>query len=266
MQAIFVNGCELRLKILQKAKVMENAIMVALSRQMTLRRELSITANNLANMTTAGFKVENLLLSQKTGATARHQDGPSRINFVQDWGVARDFSDGQIETTGRPLDVALVGPGFFAIETPDGERYTRDGRFSMDETGTLTTSDGMLVLDDSGAPILLDAFGSAPEIDSKGIISVNGQEVGRLRIVNFPELKELTKQGDGRFLAPEDAEIIDVETPKVMQAFLERSNVVPILEINRMIQVTRTYQSVSNMMKLEEDTSKGAIERLGRVR
>ncbi len=244
---------------------MENALMVALTRQMTLRRELSITANNLANMTTAGFKVEKLLLAPKEGATASHTDGPNKINFVQDWGVARDFSDGRIEITGRPLDVALVGKGFFAVETPDGERYTRDGRFTVDETGSLSTSDGMMVLGDTGAPILMDAFGGTPSIDQKGVISIDGAEIARLKVVGFASLGELAKDGSGRYRAPEGAVPETIENPQVMQAYLERSNVVPILEINRMVEVTRSYQSVSNMLKSEEDTSRQAIQRLGKV-
>lgn len=244
---------------------MENAMMVALTRQMTLRRELSITANNLANMSTSGFKVEKLLLSNNLGKTSNHADGPAKINFVQDWGVARNFSDGQIEVTGRPLDVALVGPGFFAVETPEGEKYTRDGRFAVDETGTLSTSDGMSVLDETGAPILLDAFGGAPKIDSKGVIFVDGTEVGRLKIVGFDALGELSKDGYGRYGAPENANLQVIENPKIMQSYLERSNVVPILEMSKMIEVTRSYKSVTNMLKTGEDTSRDAIKRLGRV-
>ncbi len=244
---------------------MENALMIALSRQMTLRRELSITANNLANMSTAGFKVEKMLLASKQGTTSSHADGPAKINFVQDWGVARDFSDGIIEITGRPLDMALVGPGFFAVETPEGERYTRDGRFAVDDTGTLTSSDGMMVLDDTGAPILLDAFGGKPVVDSKGIISIDGAQIAQLKIVGFPALGELSKDGSGRYRANKDVEPQIIEVPKVLQAHLERSNVIPILEINKMVEVTRSYQAVTNMLKSEEDTSREAIQRLGRV-
>jgi len=244
---------------------MENAMVVGLSRQMTLRRELSIIANNLANMTTAGFKVERMLLGQSPGKTSSHQDGPSKINFVQDLGVARDFSDGVMETTGRPLDVALVGHGFFVIETPQGERYTKNGRFTVDATGTLSTADGMMVLDDTDSPILLDAYGEAPRIDAKGVITVNNVEIGRLKIVGFSSLSDLSKDGSGRYRASENAEILNIETPQVMQGFLERSNVVPILEMSRMIRVTRAYQSVSNMLKTEEDTTRQAIQRLGKV-
>jgi len=244
---------------------MENALMVALSRQVTLRRELSITANNIANMSTAGFKVEKLLLAANQGTEASHNDGPKKINFVTDWGVARDFSDGVIENTGRPLDMALVGDGFFVVETPDGDRYTRDGRFTVDETGSLSTSDGMAVLDQSGAPILLDTNGGAPKIDQKGVVTVNGDEVARLKVVDFAILGDLSKDGNARFRALDNAEPQIVENPKVMQAFLERSNVVPIIEITKMMEVNRAYQAVSNMLKKQEDMNRQAIQRLGRV-
>lgn len=245
---------------------MENAMMVALSRQITLRRELSITANNIANMSTAGFKVEKMLLANNPGKTANHSDGPNKINFVQDWGVSRNFSDGLVEITSRPLDMALVGPGFFVIETAQGERYTRDGRFDVDETGTLVTSDGNPVLDDTNSPILLDAFGSSPEITKNGTVFVAGAEVARLKIVGFTNLGELSKDGSGRYSAREDSERQVIENPKIMQGFLERSNVVPILEMSKMIEVTRAYKSVANMLKSQEDNSRDAIKRLGRVR
>ena len=245
---------------------MENAMMVALSRQITLRRELSITANNLANMSTAGFKVEKMLLANNPSKSANHSDGPQKINFVQDWGISRNFSDGRIEVTSRPMDMALVGPGFFVIETEQGERYTRDGRFDVDETGTLVSSDGNPVLDDTDSPILLDAFGSSPEVSKDGTVFVAGAEVPRLKIVEFTQLGQLKKDGSGRYSAQEGAEQKIIENPKIMQGFLERSNVVPILEISKMIEVTRAYKSVTNMLKSQEDNSRDAIKRLGRVR
>lgn len=257
---------ELRLNNSKRLKVMENAMMVALSRQITLRRELSITANNLANMSTAGFKVEKMLLASNPGKSANHTDGPAKINFVQGWGVSRNFSDGRIEMTNRPMDMALVGPGFFVIETEQGEKYTRDGRFDVDETGTLVSADGNPVLDDTNSPILLDAFGSSPEISKNGTVFVAGAEVARLKVVQFPQLGQLSKDGSGRYSAAPDAEQTVIENPRIMQGFLERSNVVPILEISKMIEVTRAYKSVTNMLKSQEDNSKDAIKRLGRVR
>lgn len=245
---------------------MENALMVGLTRQMVLRRQMDITANNLANMSTAGFKVEKILLRRHEGAPASHQDGPAKISFVEDWGVARNFSDGRIEDTGRPLDVAVVGRGFFAIETPDGEHYTRDGRFSIDNTGTLVASDGMTVLDKAGGPIVMDQNGQSPIIKANGAVIVNDVEVAQLKVVNFASLGVLKKSGDGRYSVPDNTEVLDIENPKLLQAHLERSNVVPISEITRMTEITRAYQSMSNLLKQSEELSKRTVERLGRVR
>ncbi len=245
---------------------MNNALMVGLTRQMVLRRQMDVTANNIANMSTAGFKVEKLLLKNVSDGSARHLDGPSKINFVQDTGVTRRFSDGQLEKTGRAFDLAIKGPGFFVIETPQGERYTRDGRFAVNDTGTLSTSDGMAVLDDGGAPIVLDVNGEAPVITKDGSVQVGGLEVARLDIANFNALDKLKKVGEGRFKAPANLEVLAVESPKVLQYHLERSNVVGIVEMSRMIETTRAYQSVSNMLNQAETLSKRTIERLGSVR
>ncbi len=245
---------------------MDNALMVGLTRQMTLRRQMDVTANNIANMSTAGFKVEKLLVRRVDDGPASHADGPSRISFVQDWGVARNFADGQIENTGRPLDLAITGAGFFVVETPEGERYTRDGRFSVDDTGTLSTADGKAVLDNSGSPIVLNASGEAPVITTKGSVQVGGVEIAKLQIANFTSLGVLEKSGEGRFVAAPGAEILEMENPVIMQAHLERSNVVPIAEMSRMIETTRAYQSISNMLNQEETLSRRTIERLGSVR
>ncbi len=245
---------------------MNNALMVGLTRQMVLRRQMDITANNIANMSTAGFKVEKLILQKVADGPARHLDGPSKISFVQDTGVSRRFSDGKIEGTGRAFDLALNGPGFFVVETPGGERYTRDGRFSVNDTGTLSTFDGMPVLDDGGAPILLDVNGEEPVIGKDGSVKVGNLVVAKLDIANFDRLDKLQKVGEGRFKAPPRLEVLAVENPIVMQGHLERSNVVAIVEMSRMIQTTRAYQSVSNMLNQAETLSKRTVERLGSVR
>ncbi len=245
---------------------MENALMVGLTRQMVLRRQMDITANNLANMSTAGFKVEKVLLRRIDDSPATSMDGPSQVSFVQDWGVARNFSDGRLENTGRALDLALMGRGFFAVETPEGERYTRDGRFSVDDTGTLVTADGMVILDRDDAPIILNQNGAAPLISADGAVRVDDVEIARLKVVNFASLGVLEKGGDGRYSVEDGTEVLEVETPKIMQSHLERSNVIPISEITRMTNITRAYQSVSNMLKEEESLSRRTIERLGSVR
>ncbi len=245
---------------------MENALMVGLTRQMVLREKMNVTANNIANMSTAGFKVEKILLQRFDRSSASQADGPAAVSFVKTVGVARDFSTGQIEHTGRALDLALPERGFFVIETADGPRYTRDGRFSIDNNGTLSTADGKAVLDDSGSPIVLNTTDETPVITKNGAVRVGGQEIARLKIADFTALGALRKTGEGRFEAPAGTPELTVQSPNIMQGALERSNVVPVMEINRMIEITRSYQSVSNLLNQEQNLSRRTIERLGSVR
>ena len=245
---------------------MENALMVGLTRQMVLREKMNVTANNIANMSTAGFKVEKILLQRFDKTRARQMDGPHAVNFVQGGTLVRDFRTGQIEHTGRALDLALPGRGFFAVETGAGVRYTRDGRFSIDSNGTLSTADGKPVLDDNGKPIVLDTTDETPVITKSGAVMVGGQEIARLKVADFASLSRLRKTGEGRFEAPPDAAELSVQNPDIMQGALERSNVVPVMEINRMIEITRSYQSISNMLNQEQNLSRRTIERLGSVR
>lgn len=129
---------------------MDNALFVGLSRQMILRREMEIIANNIANMDTTGFKVESMMQRTDPSEPAVTLGGPRPVKFVAPDGVARDFGQGVLTQTGGELDMAIEGKGFFQIQTPQGPRYTRDGRFTTDPTGRLVTQAGHAVLDASG--------------------------------------------------------------------------------------------------------------------
>lgn len=242
---------------------MDNTMLIGLSRQLTLRREMDITANNIANINTDGFKAERVLLESLETPRARHQDGPPRTQFVGEWGMARDFTQGALTATGRPLDLALDGPGFFVVETPAGERFTRDGRFTLNAEGELTAADGARVLDEGGAPVVLDPAAGPVQFSADGALIQNGQPGARLALVVFEGPGLLSKIGDNRFAAPEDAVRLD-ERPVVRQGFRESSNVRAILEMTRMMEVSRAYQSVTRMIADADELSRKAIERLGR--
>ena len=129
---------------------MENALYVGLSRQIVLRREMDIIANNIANADTAGFKVESLMTRDDPQAPAFTLGGPKPVKFVVADGVARDFAQGALRKTDGPFDMAIEGQGFFRVQSAEGERFTRDGRFRTDEIGRLTTQGGSPVLDEGG--------------------------------------------------------------------------------------------------------------------
>ncbi len=243
---------------------MDNTMLIGLTRQLTLRREMDITANNIANAQTAGFKVEQVMLTSNTDSRARHIDGPDRVAFVDEWALGRDFSQGSLNATGRPLDLALEGEGFFILRTENGERFTRDGSFTMNAAGEVTSADGSQLVDEGGNPIILDPAAGQITIDQTGVISQGGQPGQRLGIAVFENTSLLQKEGANRFTAPEDAERLADAIPFVRQGFVEGSNVRPMTEITRMMEVSRAYASVTRMIRDADELSRKAIDRLGR--
>ena len=244
---------------------MENAAYVGLSRQMTLRRELDVVANNIANADTTGFKVEQLLLGEEVGERARNLFIRPGVSFVLDNGVGRDFGQGALEQTSRTLDFAIEGEGaFFALQDGAGAAYTRDGAFTLDPEGRLTTQGGAAVQGDGGEIILDPALGQ-PAVAADGTISQNGQLVGRLSVVRFDTLGVLEKGGDGLSRNASNAAPVDANDVQLRQGMLEGSNVNPILEITNLIEIQRAYESVTRMIENTNDLSRRAVERLGRA-
>ena len=239
-------------------------MLIGLTRQLTLRRAMDVAANNIANSQTTGFKAERVMLAENTDSRARHIDGPDRVAFVDEWALGRDFTQGVLTHTGRPLDMALEGEGFFTLQTEAGERFTRDGRFTLNALGELTASDGAQVLDEGGRPIILDPESGAITIGADGAINQGGAPGQRLGLAVFADAAVLQKTGENRFSAPEDAERMADAAPLVRQGHSESSNVRPMAEITRMMEVSRAYASVTRMIRDADELSRKAIERLGR--
>jgi flagellar basal-body rod protein FlgF len=169
---------------------MDNTAYVALSRQITLRRELDIIANNVANADTAGFKAESLLVEEEPMRPAKTFGLRAPVDFVIDGEVARDFGQGGFQKTGNPLDVAIEGDGFLSIETAQGPRYTRDGRLQLDAQNRLVTAAGDPVLS-GGGPVVLDPALGALTIAADGTLSQGETQVGRLDLVRFDDRRGL---------------------------------------------------------------------------
>ena len=250
---------------------MDNTLFVGLSRQMTLRRELDLIANNIANADTQGFKVESMMLetdpARPPGSMKSSDNRP--IAFVLDTGVARDFGQGAMTQTGAPFDMAIDGQAFFKIQTPQGERYTRDGRFTLDPTGKLTTQDGHPVLDDGGGEITVDMTQGPVAIGKDGTMTQsllgNVTRIGKVGLARFDDLTSLAKDGDNAYRNTSNQTAQAAPDATIMQGMLEGSNVKPVLEITRMIQVSRAYESIARTMDNAADLSQRSIERLGRL-
>ncbi len=178
---------------------MQNAILVGLSRQVGLAREMDVVANNIANLNTTGFKADGSIFEEFLSSAARADQTGSRVSFVRDRGVWHDMSEGPIERTGNPLDVAIDGRGFLVVQTPAGERYTRNGALQIDATGQLVTSDGYPVLGDGG-PITFQQTDNQVSISKDGTISVRegtakvNSARGKLRLVTFANTAAAAKR------------------------------------------------------------------------
>jgi flagellar basal-body rod protein FlgF len=249
----------------------DNIAYIALSRQSTLQKQMDVVANNIANMDTAGFKVEQMLLNTQTGAPAKDDEVKGPAQFSMAGGLARDFSEGELSETGRATDVAIDGNGFFTVSTPQGNRYTKDGRFGIDSTGRLVTSGGHPVLDDSGGEITLDPSNGAPQISADGVVSQRTKQgptstrVGKIGVVHFDALGVLQKEGDNLYSNTSNAQPTPAPDVKLRQGMVESSNVKPIIEITNLIQVQRAYERISSMIQQTNDLSQSSIDRLAKV-
>jgi flagellar basal-body rod protein FlgF len=242
---------------------METALIVGLSQQTALQRNLDIIAHNLANMETYAYKAERPLfhsyLTPVRDVDGRHDDA----KMVNDYGMVRDLTEGTLKRTSNPFDVAISGKGYFVVSTDAGERYTRNGHFNLDATGRLVTSDGDPVLDSNRAEITF-----APEEDSlsiarDGSISTSVGQKGKLLIADFDNEGDLIRTGGSLYQT--DAQPIEATGAVVQQGMIEESNVVPIVEMTTMIDVMRAYNATSQLMKSADDLSQKAIQTLGQA-
>lgn len=246
---------------------MENALLIGLSRQMSLRRELDVVANNVANINTTGFKSDTVVFEEHLMPVARHDDFTGRdrrLSYVQDRATWHDMGQGPVKQTNNPLDVAVDGNAFLVVDTPRGERYTRNGSFQINAQGELVTSEGYRVLGDGG-PLQFQNTDRDINIARDGTVSVPDGARGKLRLVTFDNAQRLQKDGASTFAAPADMQAQQTELVHVIQGTVEQSNVRGVVEMSRMINVTRSYTQIATLLQQQGDLRKSAIERLAEV-
>jgi flagellar basal-body rod protein FlgF/flagellar basal-body rod protein FlgG len=254
---------------------MENALLIGLSRQIALHRELEVVANNIANLDTTGYKSDGSVFEEFLMPVARAGSFPSadqRLSYVQDRATWHNFSAGPLRQTGNPLDVAIDGDAFLAVQTPRGERYTRNGALQINASGELVTSAGDRVLGDGG-PIQFQSTDHDIAISQDGIITVregsntlSDSARGKLRLVSFDRLQRLQKDGSSMFLAPNGVTPQPAPaTVRVVQGAIEQSNVRSVIEMARMVEVTRTYTQIASLLQQQGEMRRSAIEKLAEV-
>ena len=252
-----------------------NHALIGLSRQISLHRELEVVANNIANIDTTGYKADGSVFHEFLMPVARHgafQGNDQRLSFVLDRATWHNFGNGALKKTGNPLDVAIDGDAFLVVQTSRGERYTRNGALQINATGTLVTASGDPVLGDSG-PIQFQNTDSNVSINPDGTITVreggnaaSDSARGRLRLVRFAQVQTLLKDTSSMFRAPQGTAPLPAETNvRVVQGTIEASNVRPVIEMARMMELTRTYTMIAGLLQQASDHRRNAIDKLAEV-
>ncbi len=242
---------------------MENPGYIALSRLIAQQRALDVRANNIANANTPGFKAESVVFSdfllRQKGASGA--PGGQTLQMVQDRATFRDTGEGQLLKTGNPLDLALQGDGFFAVDTPGGIRYTRAGRFSISSAGQIVDMTGNPVTGTDGKPINVPPDSASLTVDADGGVSSDGAPIGKFKVVQFDDQQSMQSEGGSAFSTKQTPR--DVPQPEIMQGSVENANVQSITEVTRMMAEMREFEFASQFVDGEAQRQQTAIDRIG---
>ncbi|PWV99817.1 flagellar basal-body rod protein FlgF [Hoeflea marina] len=238
---------------------MQGAINVVLSSQLALERRLTTIADNVANANTTGFRATEIKFDEVLANA-----GDTRVSFVDEGTDFLSNENGGLRNTGSEFDFAVRGDAWFQIESPTGPVLTRDGRFTMTQTGELVNIDGYPVLDPGGAPIQLDPAAGAPFAGQDGNLTQNGTPIGAIGLFTADLTQGYARQGSLGVIPTVPAEpAVDRAGVGVVQGYLEESNVNPVAEMSRLIMVSRAFENASASMRSTEDTLREAIKTLG---
>lgn len=237
---------------------MTNSVSATLSRQAGLLRELGVVANNIANMSTDGFRAEKLSFAEIVAQTGQPGDS---LSLTRAHAFRPDLGQGALTQTGGEFDMAIEGQGFFTVQLDDGTGLTRQGAFSLNEAGELVTPDGRAVLDTGGAPIAVPQGLGRIAVAADGTLSAGGQPLAQLGVVIPVDLTSLRRAGDTIFTA--GSETVPAENAKILQGFQEGSNVDAVAQVTRMIEVQRAYELGQTLLDREDQRLRDAVRTLG---
>lgn len=240
-------------------------IAVLASRAMATQRQFTAVADNVANVNTVGFRKISLDFKEVMSSRARMEAQP--VSYVADRGVTLDQSDGVLQKTGNPLDVAITGPGFFAITVNGTTQYTRKGQFVLNSTGVLTTPEGYPVLDNTGAQIQFPENIKNIAVAQDGTISTEEGQLVPIGVYSFDAagLKGLQRTGNASFIPAQGVTPTNDEAPTVRQGFLEGSNVNAVEEMVNMETASKAYQSSISLLGSLNELESKAISTLGNI-
>lgn len=236
---------------------MDAAAYTTLTRQSGLMRQMQVVANNIANLSTTGFRREGVVFEEYV---ARLPDGPS-LSMANGDGRVIDLTQAGVSATGGTFDFAIQGEGFFKVETPAGERLTRAGSFTPSPDGELMTADGYRLLDQGGAPVFVPPDARNVALAEDGSLSADGAPVARIGLWQPSDPMTLQHQAGTLFSADATE---PVEGANLLQGYLEDSNVQPVQEVANMIEVQRAYELGQSFLDQEDKRMRGVIDTLGR--
>jgi flagellar basal-body rod protein FlgF len=235
---------------------------LAASRLVAQQRAMDVTANNIANANTPGYRTERVQFSDwidsQTGTA--QTPGVRGIGYSQDRATYREAQPGSLTHTGNPFDLALGSDGYFTVSTKNGPRLTRDGRFGPMPDGTLADSSGNAVLDVNGKPIQIAATDTRVSIASDGSVSTENGQVGKIGVVQPVDPMKLRAEGATNFIS--DGPTSPVAVPGIVQGAIEESNVQPVMEVTRMMNDVRQFQFVTQLIQAEGDRQQNTIDKL----
>ena len=235
---------------------------LAASRLLAQQRAMDITANNIANANTPGFRTERVQFADwvdQQPNTAR-TPGSRTITYTQDRATYREAQPGPISHTGNPFDLALSSEGFFTVSTKAGPRLTRDGRFGPMPDGTLADSSGNAVLDVNGKPIQIASTDTQVTISGDGSVSTPNGPIGKIGVVQPTDPMKLRAEGATNFIS--DGPTTPVASPGIVEGAIEGSNVQPVMEVTRMMNDLRQFQLVTQLVQAEGDRQQNTIDKL----
>jgi len=221
--------------------------------------QLDAVTNNIANASTPGFKAEHLhfVMQDRKEASA---DGQS-TSYVPSMMV--DYSPGGMQKTGNVLDLAIRGEGFFTVETKEGVAYTKRGNFTLNKSYELVTQSGDYVLDAGGKHLVVN--GDELQVSNEGLITVDGNEAGRLKMVAFDKGQALSSRGDGLYTDPGNAGLKTLDKPEVTSGYLELANVQAIKEMVAMIDIQHSFETYQKAIQTIADLDRLSTGRVGRL-
>jgi len=244
---------------------MNSGMYSALSGNLMAMKRMDVISNNLANVNTPGYKKDKMLFESMLAGSANPPavpQGSTADPILLKDNVIIDYSPGNVSQTGNNLDLAIDGDGFFVVSTPDGPAYSRQGNFRLSSDGTLVNADGFPVMGQGGA---IHIQGSKVDIDAQGVVSVDGNPVGTISVMDFPRPYNLTKSAGALFTPADPNMTPQAATAGVRQGQLEGSNVETISEMVQMIETSRYYEACAKVIKGFDDMTAKATNDMGRL-